>query len=71
MMSNSHPRLRNQCKITTTLRIDVGVVELVSALAKHEGRTMAARYEDAIFLCFERQLPESVPGVTRVALVRP
>ena len=57
-MGNNHPRVRDQRKITTTLRIDVGVVELVSALAKHEGRTMSALYEDAIFLYFERQLPE-------------
>ena len=60
MMSNNHPRVRDQRKITTTLRIDVGVVELVRALAKHEGRTMSALYEDAIFLYFERQLPELV-----------
>ena len=36
--------MRDQRKITTTLRVDVGIVELVSALAKHEGRIMSARY---------------------------
>lgn len=36
MMGNNNPRVRDQRKITTTLRIDVGGVELVSALAKHE-----------------------------------
>ncbi len=59
-MGNNHPRVRDQRKITTTLRVDVGIVELVSALAKHEGRTMSALYEDAILLYFERQLPELV-----------
>ena len=58
LMGNNHPRVRDRRKITTTLRIDVGVVELVSVLAKHEGRTMSALYEDAILLYFERQSPE-------------